>query len=96
MSVFKCRRCKSFAAQVGKRTAILSPAGYCSWTCYEGRERRVKTSRPLDPEAPAAVLADLREHLLEVHQSTDVTAWFDCETCEKLSGRYAAALQEAV
>ncbi len=94
MSVFICRACKNTAAQIGKRTFPFPPAGYCSWPCWQDRERRVKHSKPLDPEDPAAVLADMREHLHEVHQSTDITAWFQCAECERLSGRYAAALQE--
>jgi hypothetical protein len=69
---------------------------YCSQLCFDTRRRKQFQPSRLSPEAPLEVIEQLREHLLEVHRTADLIAWFPrCNRCEVLQERLAGALSEA-
>lgn len=70
--------------------ADFPPRGYCSIACWQQRHR--KLAKPAPPENPEAVIQEFREHWLEQHQTKDLTAWFDCDTCERYEERYAVSM----
>lgn len=65
------------------------PRGYCSFKCWNERSRR-RTKPKI--ESATQVLDAFREHRLTVHATRDLSAWFDCETCERFEERYAVSM----
>jgi hypothetical protein len=65
------------------------PRGYCSVPCWEARKKK-------EPERETAwdAVEAMRLHRWQVHGSKDLTAWYDCTTCEMLEGQYARAQNE--
>lgn len=59
--------------------------GYCSQVCFQGRKRRQKKSRSREEWDR---LTAIRLHRKQAHGTTDLTEWFDCQTCEELEARY--------
>ena len=94
MAVSKCSHCRT---PFWKYAPSPNPAGYCSQICFDGRKKKGKRN-PGDEDAQivAMVNRDMRKHYLEVHKTTDLTEWFDCETCQSLDRRKTEALAEVV
>lgn len=83
-------RCPACGTRYWRYRGDYPPRGYCSVKCWW--ERRRKQTKPPAPEKPEAVIESFREHRIEVHQTRDLTAWFDCETCERFEERYAVSM----
>ena len=65
------------------------PAGFCSISHAELGPR--KPSKPV-PLSPAELVAMMRDHRAEVHESTSLLQEFYCERCDELEEAYAASL----
>lgn len=84
MSVSRCRIChRDYWRYPG-----APPPRFCSLQCKEHRKQAaIKT--------PQELLALIRFHLKDVHQTTDIMACFPaCEFCNSLDAHYASALAE--
>lgn len=93
MSVRDCSRCgRPFWSYAG-----ITPVGYCSQACFDGRNKRVHKHQELQDEAAQDVIQDIRVHLGLVHASSNLTDWYEaCADCDRLQERLAYALREAV
>jgi hypothetical protein len=69
-------------------------AGYCSETCWQARKRKGVDPKYVDQQAVVSVISEMRKHYLQVHGTSDLTEWFDCEECQRLDRRKAESLRE--
>lgn len=85
MAITACRSCKAMYWRFRKDHP---PSGFCSTACAQAK--RVKDA---DPPVPSEVLWQMRTHRLDIHKSTSILEWFECETCSDLEKLYAKSLQ---
>lgn len=86
MSVTRCHTCK---LPFWRYRGVFPPGAYCSWACWRDRTRR---KPKIKPETAAAVLEAFREHRLTIHDTRDLSQWFDCDVCERFEERYAVSM----
>lgn len=81
MATAKCSRCHAPYWNYSPRPV---PAGYCSQPCFDERKRKSADPRYNDEQAVVGVVSEMRKHYAEVHNTADLTEWFDCRECERL------------
>ena len=85
MSTPRCARCKQYYWRYNG-----SYRGYCSYTCWNARQRRKKRSNIAYEDWTR--MQAMQAHRLAAHGSSDLVLWYDCEECERLEAEVAAAL----
>lgn len=70
------------------------PGGYCTLVCYQARKRKKPDPAYTDQQAVVNVVSEMRNHYLQVHKTSDLTEWFDCEECVRLDRRKVESLAE--
>jgi hypothetical protein len=92
VSVARCGGCGTWYWRYWRGDATR-PAGFCSFTCWTNRPRKLM---PGIVRGPLWYVSELRAHRLEAHGTDDVLGWFNCETCESIEARYRASVSYAL
>ena len=87
MPISQCRHCDK---AYWRWRPDHPPKGFCSVLC---RELCKAGATPDREETPEVAIWRIRQHLLAYHDDTNMTTWHNCDTCEELEEKYAAALE---
>jgi hypothetical protein len=91
MAVSKCSHCRT---PYWNYSPPPVHRGYCSDPCYQARKRKGVDPKYTDEQAVIGVISEMRKHYRDVHQTADLTEWFDCDECQRLDRRKVEALAE--